>query len=631
MEYARRAGAPRSAFRREWRDFRGVDFSAAPEQTDARHSPDAVNVMVNDGGELTKRPGFRALASYGKRIWGIHRFAADGRTMLVVHAGSQLWLHGASPRLLYSGVYGGRSSSVVCMGKLWILTGREYLVFDGETVRRVSEIAYVPTVRIACDPATGAGTAAESVNLLSDRRRITFVADGTTETYLVDPARYDGVVSVAVNGTAADYSEDPGRRTISFPAPPAAPAVPGQANVEVVYAKRVPGYAASIERCRRMGLFGIGGADSDRVFFTGNPSKRNVDWHCEISAPEYTVDPSYVPDDSFARIGADGCAVVGYRRLGRYQIVLKEQDDQDASLFLRSGGVDGEGRAVFALTQGASGIGAGAPGSLANIGDEPVFLSRSNGVCGVASNELTQVTTVQNRSWFVDRLLQAEADRQEAVGVEWRGRYLLCLNGHAYVLDSRQSRSYREHSGSGYLYECFYWEGIPAVCLCEADGDLYFGSKKGVLYRFNTDLADDCAVYRDIEADGSAAPIPAYWTTGDDDDGFLGRYKKSLPRQCAMLLRTSGAASGVRLEISTDGGGWVPAAEKIPRGAFDFSAVDFRAFRFETCRPARYAAADKKPGRYVTMRFRVSNDRLGEDLPVAGIAREFTVGKKEKG
>ncbi|MBR4942368.1 MAG: hypothetical protein IKZ19_10260, partial [Clostridia bacterium] len=611
--------------------FRGVDFSVLPDQVAAERSPDAKNIMVDKFGRLVKRPGFRCVGKYNGKISAIHRFEVDGSVKLIVHAGTSLWLHGASPESLYEDVGEGPSVSLVCGDRLWILTGKNYLVFDGEKVCRVSDIAYIPTVKIGCDPETGAGTIYEPVNMLSDFRRVCFVGNGESKVYLVDNSGYDCVETVKVNGQSAVFSEDMGKRTVTFTYPPPEPEVPGQDNVEIVYQKKIAGNLEMIENCRIMGLFGLGGADSDRVFFAGNPGKKNVDWHCSISDPDFDVDPTYVPDTSFAYVGADSSGILGYRRLGNCQVIIKEQSNEDAALFMRTGSVDSAGEECFALAQGASGIGCCSAATVCNLGDEPVFLSENNGICGISVNQLMGTAAVQNRSWLVDSRLTTERNLSEAAAAEWQGKYVLCINGRAYVLDSRQSKTHKEHSGSSYAYECFYWEGIPAVSLCESDGELYFGTESGELCKFNTDLGDDSAVYRDSLSEGSEREIAAFWTTARSDDGHMGKWKKTVSRQCAMLLRDTGASARVTLEMSFDGGDFETAAEFVPFGKFSFESADFSDFGFATAEMPCALGVEKKPGRYITSSMRVCNSEPGQNLLCDGITRSFYTDKKLKG
>ena len=608
-----------------------MDFSSVPEKVSDERSPDAENICIDRNGCLVKRPGYRIYGKYPDRINGIHGFSKNGRSMLVVHSGDSLWLHGSIPKLIYSGIGNKSSFSVVCEDRLWILTGSRYLMFDGNNAVRVKDIAYVPTVKVGCEPASGAGTVYEAVNLLSDLRKIRYTGDGVTATYLVDSDGYDEIESVTVNGEKVFFSEDIGKRTVSFSYPPSEPFVAGQDNVEIVYRKHIEGNAESIESCSVMGLYGLGGADSDRVFFTGNPDRRNMDWHCSVSSPKFNVDPTYVPDTSFARVGSDSCAIVGYRRLGAYQIIVKEQNDQDASVFLRRSGIDSGGMPYFALTQGTSGIGAVSAATLANLGDEPLFLSKYRGICGIALSQVKENASLQNRSWFVDSRLTGEKDLHRAVAVEWLGRYCLFVNGRVYVLDSRQSKTYREHSGSSYVYECFYWTGVPAICACELDGDLFFGTEDGLLCRFNTDLSDDSGIFRDSISREEERPINAFWTTAFSDDGQMGRWKKTVSRQCALLTRGIKGGARISLDMSTDGEPWENIVCFEPEGSFSFGNIDFSSWSFETAQMPQALGVGKKPGRYIAVAMRISNSVMGQNLLCDGFTRSFYVDKKLKG
>ena len=222
--------------------------------------------------------------------------------------------------------------------------------------------------------------------------------------------------------------------TVTFDTAPAKPQVVGQDNVEITVTRS--DYSdSSIQGCRVMGLFGLGGADTDRIFFTGNPDKPNVDWHCDISAPDYNVDPTYIPDTSFAYIGAEQNPIMGYRRLGAYQVIIKGANDQDASVYLRSAALDIDGNTAFGIQQGAAGQGAVAMKSFANLGDDPLFLG-ANGIMGISNLDVTALASIQNRSFFVNPLLTQERDLSKAIAVEWRGCYVLSriFSGHQAVL-----------------------------------------------------------------------------------------------------------------------------------------------------------------------------------------------------
>ena len=64
-----------------------------------------------------------------------------------------------------------------------------------------------------------------------------------------------------------------------------------------------------------------------------------------------------------------------------------------------------------------------------------------------------------------------EPNLDKACAVEWDNRYLLCVNGNCYVLDGKQNKTYKPQSGGDYVYECYTWTNILAVCF-EVEGTL---------------------------------------------------------------------------------------------------------------------------------------------------------------
>lgn len=618
-------GRSTTRYNKVYTAFRGVDFSVPPGEVDAQHSPDAVNVMIDHDGRLTKRPGYRVLKECAT-IYGLHAY----RDELIVHDASGFWRYPDNTPLMQWPIpvnAAPHSVSVVVNNTLWILTGSGYFYYDGEKMGRVSEIAHVPTVAIACDPVTGGGTTLEAVNLLTDKRKIRYIGNGETTIYCV-PEGYSYIDSITVNGEITlDYTEAD-KTHVSFAEAPGVPAVTGQDNVEITYVK----YAEDpyfIDRCRYIGTYGLGGADSDRIFFTGDPKHPNADWHCDISAPKYAVDPTYIPDTSFALLGSDSSAIMGYRRLGNYQVILKEQSAQDSTAYLRSYGLDDKGEAYFSVREGASGIGCVNPYTLANLGDEPLFLSAYDGVCAVTNSYVTQVTSIQNRSWLVDAKLKKEA-LKNAFSVEWQDKYLIFCNSKVFVLDSRQNKTYRERSNSSYVYEAFLWEGIYASCAVEVNGDLYLALGFSSLAKLNTDL-DGEAMYQDYYSTygGERKAIEAYWTTPLDDDNYPTR-RKSIGSHW-LAFQTNGDIGDLELFYRTElSGEWKPLREVSCDREFDFYCVDFASFDFAAAQPLGDVPYHGKIKNYMRVQFKAQNTADGQSLPLAGIMKSFTYGDQNK-
>lgn len=115
-------------------------------------------------------------------------------------------------------------------GKLYILTGKDYLCWDGSKVSSVE--GYIPCVLTACTPANGSGTAYERVNNLTLKRKCRYNADGEATTYKILEQGVT-VLEVRVNGelkaAGSDYTKSTSKVVFSE-----APAQ-GVENVEIVY------------------------------------------------------------------------------------------------------------------------------------------------------------------------------------------------------------------------------------------------------------------------------------------------------------------------------------------------------------------------------------------------------------
>ncbi len=603
-----------------YQTFRGVDFSTDPALVDSRRSPAAVNLVSDAGGYPEKRLGWRTVirAEGAERVNGLHRAVLTDGEVRLAHIGTTVYRWERDTlSVLRENVADMRSTSFVCADKLWILTGAEYLVFDGESLKEAAEIAYAPITSISKAP-NGGGVAFEAANLLTNRRRNRFTADGTAKAFQLDFSPVRSVESVTVDGAlVSEFTVDTAKGVVTLASAPNKPAVTGEDNVEICFIADTEGYAETIGKCRFAALFGFGGDQGERVFFAGNPDHKNVDWHCEIHAPDYQVDPAYIPDSSFAYIGSDANEIMGYRRVGDRQAIIKAANDADATIFFRSAALDGQGEAVFSIAQGVAGIGAVSPWSVANLGDESLFLSRG-GVYGVASQNYTSQYCLQNRSFFVDAKLTREPNLAEAAAVEWQGKYLLAANGHCYVLDNTQNKSYKPQSMGDYVYECYYWENIPARCWLEADGELWFGTADGRICKFRTD-EDGMSRFADDDK-----PIAASWATKADDDGDFVLYKNVPLRGSGVMIKPYTQSSAkITVRTEQDFGKLLRTTQS---GRFDFEQVSFENFTFATSESPEVVMLNRKIKRYQTCQIVVANDEIYEGFGVYGIIKRFTTG-----
>lgn len=621
---ARRSGV--SIHTTTYGKFRGVDFSTDPTLVEEYRAPAAVNMIADTGGMPEKRMGWRTLETIEAPVNGLFAAVIGQETHFLAHGGSKLyeWFPSGDkePVVLKSGLTSARSVAQNMGGKLWILTGGEYLVYDGTTVKDVSEAAYIPTTVIGADPA-GGGETFEAPNLVQPKRKNEFIPDGESTVYHLDSTGLDSAaVTATVKGVEMTegngFSVDREAGTVTFDTAPAAPTVGQEGEVIITFSKTVPDYADRAAKCRIMTSYGVG--TSDRLVISGNPEYPNRDWTSGLN------DPSYFPDLGYAVVGTEATAIMGYRRIGEYLAIIKEDNAQDSTVFLRSASINADGEVIFQTKQSITGVGAVARGAFGNILDEPLFLS-GTGVYAITTNVLTAERIVQNRSFYVDPRLTREPGLEQAQAVSWNGMYLVGVNDHVYLLDGRQNKSYRERSQSDFVYECYYWEGVPAACwLNHKDGPeetLYFGTTDGKVCRFNSDI-ETMARYSD---DGAA--ILAVWSTKSDDDGDVSLLKTMIKKGNSVTIKPYTRSSAkVCFRTEQDPVEWEAVSDTLD--IFDWEDIDFSRFTFNANDAPREILFNTKVKKYKRLQIIIKNDAVNEGFGLFGITKHYVVGNFAK-
>lgn len=605
--------------------FRGVDLSTDSTQIKEYRSPYAPNLVSDSGGFPEKRVGWRSLINLGMQINGIYRGVIGGTEYILVHSGFKiyLWDEETNSATDLGGSYKNGKGTSFCLGdKLYILTGAEYLCFDGSTLQSVEDIAYVPTTTISRLPADiDSGVMYENANLLSKKRKNSFIGDGETKIYHLDVASCDNVTpTVTIDGSVVTTGWTFTRSTgvVTFTTAPPAPQVDGQDNVVIEFSKTISGYANRVKKCTIATLYGVG--SNDRAFISGNPDYPATDWW------SWFKDPTYFPDQNYADVGTQETAIMGYSHIGAYLAIHKEENAQDATIYLRSASLISEStptaieKVAFPTTQGVAGIGAIAKGGFANLIGEPLFLART-GVYALTTTSITAERTVQNRSYYVDAKLTAEPNLQDAVAAQWNGYYLLAINGNCYVLDGKQNKAYQAQSNGNYVYECYYWTNIPARQFLEREGDLFFGTKEGWLCRFNNDIKT-MARFND-----NGYAIPACWATKADDDGDF-MTKKTMQKRGSGVMIKPYTRSSAQISVKTE------KDERDIRSAqmdiLDWEDINFERFTFNTSDSPQVVPFNARVKKYITLQIFVKNEEFNEGFGVFGIIKRFSRGNYVK-
>lgn len=515
---------------RIYQGFRGVDFRG--EEINLMRSPDSVNMWKDykETDSIRTRPGMKQIPTFvGSRITGIH-FYGD---YLVVEVGNWgLYCLGNDPEKLeyhqissYQGKTPSKSVTFTHPNKLvgdclYILNGRLYLEWMPtfrNTIDPTWQVniasGYIPTTSIGRKP-SGGGTPYEDVNLISDYRINTFVADGTSKEFYLDAQNIDTdeTPEVKVNGTRNyDFSVDTTKGSITFDTAPPAPATDGQDNVSILYKKTIEGYRERIDHCTIMQVF------DNRIFVSGNPEYPNMVWHSSLNDPTYFSDLDYYQD------GSDKAKITGMVAGNNALWVFREGSSANTNIFYHTPTIDDQYGKIYPSTH--SSVSLGCKGGAINFNDDIVFFSQ-RGMEGI-SGDVTTEQVASHRSTAVDRKLMAEEDYENMVLVEWNG-YLCCFIGNkGYIADSRAKYTHEDHME----YEWFYWEMEHEIICAQVH--------KGVLY-----LGTDDGIYTltDMEAD-----VESYWVTPKDKFEYPHKLKTTSKRGCVAE-----ATGDISVHVKTD-------------------------------------------------------------------------------
>lgn len=498
---------------RVYSSFRGCDFRGL--EVNLLRSPDCLNVWKDykETESIRTRPGLKLNTSFTDTVYGVFFYGGE----MLVHSGSKLYkVVNNVITELYTGLNEAVSNSFIYDDIFYFKDGLHYLKYDGTTIGDV--VGYIPTTTIA-RKAMGGGTKYEDVNMLSDYRKNSFLADGAEFTFVLDVKNIDDDYVPVVTYTNTDdpniakdendvvatteYTVNYPEGTITFTNyAPNEPQTDGRDNIFVQFKKVVvdendaPRYKDIVSKCTMLQVF------DNRVFFSGNPEHPNMVWNSSLN------DPSYVSDLDYYKEGMDEAAVKGLVAGNNALWVFREPSDSNTTLFYHTPTIDDEYGKVYPSAH--SSITTGCIGKAINFNDDIVFFSE-RGMEGI-SGDVTTEQAVAHRSSLVDRKMTAEPNYKDMVLAEWEGYLLVFIGNKAYLADSRARFTNEDHLE----YEWFAWElNRNVICATVKNGVLYIGTDDGV--------------YTLTDAD---ANIESYWTTPVDKFKHPHKLKTTNKRGC---------------------------------------------------------------------------------------------------
>lgn len=505
---------------RNYTSFRGVDFSNRKDEVNLYRSPDALNVWKNyknsSGKGIETRPDIELLKEYSNTIFGLFFYVYNNENHKIVHSGTNLY---DEDTIIYSSMAEHKSQFFVFNSILYIKDGRNYLVYDGNQLKDVTEEAYIPTTTISRAP-SGGGTTYEDINYLTPYRINAFCSDGETLSYQLDAKNIDteNVTIWIMNEEGQkevyteEYEVDYTNGIVTFETAPNEPYTTGQDNVFIRFKKTVSGYADVIKNCTLLEVF------DNRVFFSGNPNYPNMVYYSSLENPTYCSDLDKIAegqDDSIVKQLVSGNNALW---------VFKEPSQSNTTIFYHNPTIDSEYGKIYPSSH--SSISTGCVSTGINYGDTICFYSREG--LEAISSDVTTEQVLAHKSSLVDAKLLNEENYNNVILEEWEGYLLTIIGNKIYLADNRQYSQINDH----YEFEWYYFEFDQTITSTRVkDGVLYLCTEEtktvsGVettYYRIYT--LTDFTENREVES---------YWTTIADEFNYPGFQKITNKKGCEV-------------------------------------------------------------------------------------------------
>lgn len=493
--------------------FKGLQLSVNNTQIDSNASPDMLNMLLDDKGTLNKRTGLRRIVeTLGEGpITGIFSYQQDllyghgtklyvledADTVMRYNLGAFNLTEDFSDNLVFDGFSGNPIQATHFNGKMYILDGVNFYVYDGEEVKEV--VGYIPVVVINTPP-EGGGTPFEQLNLLSSGFRQRFSPPGSTTVFKlafddldITEVKVDVEGVIKVEGIDFTVNRETGTVTLN------SPAGQGIDTVEITAYKTFEGQADKIKKCRFFGSFG--GTRDFRMFVAGNPDTPNIDYRSEL------YDPTYFPVNGTDEIGTDDDPIMGYSYMYQFMIIFKRK-----SIFKRAYHTTSDGVAVFETDAVNRGIGTINTNSIALIEGIPTFLSK-DGVYQLVNVSYENERTVLHISNDVDKnidflaingILQS-GNYEDNIAADYDSKYWLVnpKTGEVWVYDYRFK--FEDEPNKPAIGQWFRLDNMYGSCIHIHKNRLYIGDSRLGRLEVLKDESDE-SVYID-----NHTPINAYW------------------------------------------------------------------------------------------------------------------------
>ena len=629
-----------------YNNLRGIDLSNDASECSRNHAADLLN-MVPDAtnGAPVKRRGWRKIYDFGSRILDMIDFHD------VTYIATSSGVYTADGTLIGS-LTATKATFFTFGSSLYLMADKYYIV--GSSLAEITP--YIPTTIISQKPDGSGGVAYEGINALTDTMAVQFLGDSSSTDYYVtrftngkwidSSSKNISIKKVEVRNSNGDWAETTAYTglmvnsgslmvmiTVGVKFTEAhAPVVAGQDNVRITFScvTQNADLRAGLISSGVMKTYGY--VNMDRLFI----SIGNKIYYSD------TDNPLFFPDDNYLVLNGV-TSIVGFHRKGSYLVALASGATEH-SIYLISGATMAQTMPVenadgsftsqsteiqyFKVQPAISGTTAIGGDTFCSLVDDPLFLSET-GIYAIVSNSYNSETMLTNRSAMINSRLIKETNLSNACAAVWNGLYILCVNSHCYVLDSRNTvRASNNNNG----YECYYFDNVPANLLLAVGEELYF-AYGNILCKFNTDV-DNFTAFSDggiLGADGlitGGTAITSLYALRLDSDNYP-QYFKTLNKKGTVIEMMPYQHSYVKLYFSKDGEYKEMIGETYV-DVFRWSLIDFDRFTFNGNDKVKDYYPHKKIKKYKYLQFILENDRINEPFGIIGLTKTWTIGNFAK-
>ena len=471
--------------------FGGLNIQDLDYTLPLNQSPRMLNMMVANG-SFGKRYGQTVLHTFEHDIKNLGKY----KNQLYIHAGTQIIrLEDDTETVIYDDEKLGKNGIFINYNKmLYFLNSDIFLQYDGDTCAPIDP--YIPDVLINMKPDGSYADVIEDYNRLGGGFKNNFNGDGTSTHYFIripkqddddvtglDPTEVKVLVDITELHENVDFTVNRQTGEVTFnTAPPE-----GQNNVVITAYKTYPKYTESIMNCTHYAVYG--GQNNSRLFLAGNGT-----------ATYYfsgVFDASYFPETQYAVVGNSEDDITGFGAQYNVLVVFKPSE-MYALQYQFTTDSSGEEKALFYSAQINVDMGCDMPNTIHYVDNRLTWGSTQWGICTLCSTVIEDERNVRvisrniNGGYREDGLL-AEENLENALAINFEGRYILTVNGNAYAWDytnapyNSSERLTPDESAKRVAW--FKWDNMPITCYKVVDRVIYY-ARGAELCTFTHDFHD---------------------------------------------------------------------------------------------------------------------------------------------